>query len=72
MRCVRWDNRRVMDSASDVLEALRQYAASAPTSAGLDVDTGDAAGELIALGKAVAVLDAALGAAMVRYDRLDR
>ena len=53
-----------------MLEALRQFAAGLPTAAGLDVDPADAATELIALGKAAAVFDGVIAAAMTRYDRL--
>ena len=60
----------MFDSARDVLEALRGFAAGLPTAAELDTDSADAAEELIALGKATAVLDGVVAAAMARYDRL--
>lgn len=60
----------MLDSARELLDALRNYAAGAPTAAGLEADPEDAATELIALGKAIAVLDGALAGAMTRYERL--
>ena len=57
-------------SAEQLLDALRAFAVGASTAAGLEVDPAGAATDLIALGKAMAVLDGAVAAAMVRYDRL--
>ena len=50
---------------------LREFAAGLPTAAGLNVDSVDAADELIALGKAAAVVDGVVAAAMARYDHLN-